>query len=159
MGLFPIYISIAGNVLVIGYVMIVSFLSAMMFWNKIARWSLLAVVWTLPLRAIALEAVRYRCGSLGEVSVDRSRAHPTKAVVVYGDQRWSGTMSGGSMTFFSPISQTPESPWMNFGRNGVWLYTNYVGTAGWSEFWAEDAASYRRQHPDFLESSCVIVSP
>ena len=51
------------------------------------------------------------------------------------------------------------SPWMNFGRNGVWLYTNYVGTAGWSEFWAEDAASYRRQHPDFLESSCVIVSP
>ena len=109
-----------------------------MFWNKIARWSLLAVVWTLPLRAIALEPVRYRCGSLGEVSVDRSRAYPTKAVVVYGDQRWSGTMSGGSMTFFSPISQTPESPWMNFGRNGVWLYTNYVGTAGWSEFWAED---------------------
>jgi hypothetical protein len=139
--------------------MIISFLSAMMFWNKIARWSLLAVVWTLPLRAIALEPVRYRCGSLGEVSVDRSRAHPTKAVVVYGDQRWSGTMSGRSMTFFSPISQTPESPWMNFGRNGVWLYTNYVGTAGWSEFWAEDAASYRRQHPDFLESSCVIVSP
>ena len=130
-----------------------------MFWNKIARWSLLAVVWTLPLRAIALEPVRYRCGSLGEVSVDRSRAHPTKAVVVYGDQRWSGTMSGGSMTFFSPISQTPDSPWMNFGRNGVWLYTNYVGTAGWSEFWAEDAASDRRQHPDFLESSCVIVSP
>ena len=127
--------------------------------NRIARWSLLAVVWTLPLRAMALEPVRYRCGSLGEVSVDRSRAHPTKAVVVYGDQRWSGTMSGGSMTFFSPISQTPESPWMNFGRNGVWLYTNYVGTAGWSEFWAEDAASYRRQHPDFLESSCVIVSP
>ncbi|MDB4336753.1 hypothetical protein N9996_04145 [Synechococcus sp. AH-603-M21] len=139
--------------------MMVSFLSAMMFWNKIARWSLFAVVWTLPLRAMALEPVRYRCGSLGEVSVDRSRAHPTKAVVVYGDQRWSGTMSGGSMTFFSPISQTPESPWMNFGRNGVWLYTNYVGTAGWSEFWAEDAASYRRQHPDFLESSCVIVSP
>ncbi|MDA7435764.1 hypothetical protein N8630_01870 [Synechococcus sp. AH-601-C19] len=139
--------------------MMVSFLSAMMFWNKIARWSLLAVVWTLPLRAMALEPVSYRCGSLGEVSVDRSRAHPTKAVVVYGDQRWSGTMSGGSMTFFSPISQTPESPWMNFGRNGVWLYTNYVGTAGWSEFWAEDAASYRRQHPDFLESSCVIVSP
>ena len=139
--------------------MIVSFLSAMMFWNKIARWSLLAVVWTLPLHAMALEPVRYRCGSLGEVSVDRSRAHPTKAVVVYGDQRWSGTMSGGSMTFFSPISQTPDSPWMNFGRNGVWLYTNYVGTAGWSEFWAEDAASYRRQHPDFLESSCVIVSP
>ena len=130
-----------------------------MFWNKIARWSLLAVVWTLPLRAIALEPVRYRCGSLGEVSVDRSRAHPTKAVVVYGDQRWSGTMSGGSMTFFSPISQTPESPWMNFGRNGVWLYTNYVGTAGWSELWAEDAASYRRQHPDFVEASCVIVSP
>ena len=130
-----------------------------MFWNKIARWSLLAVVWTLPLRAMALEPVRYRCGSLGEVSVDRSRAYPTKAVVVYGDQRWSGTMSGGSMTFFSPISQTPDSPWMNFGRNGIWLYTNYVGTAGWSEFWAEDAASYRRQHPDFLESSCVIVSP
>ena len=128
-------------------------------WQTISCWSLLAVVWTLPLRAIALEPVRYRCGSLGEVSVDRSRAHPTKAVVVYGDQRWSGTMSGGSMTFFSPISQTPESPWMNFGRNGVWLYTNYVGTAGWSEFWAEDATSYRRQHPDFLESSCVIVSP
>ena len=130
-----------------------------MFWNKIARWSLLAVVWTLPSRAMALEPVRYRCGSLGEVSVDRSRSHPTKAVVVYSDQRWSGTMSGGSMTFFSPISQTPDSPWMNFGRNGVWRYTNYVGTAGWSEFWAEDAASYRRQHPDFLESSCVIVSP
>ena len=130
-----------------------------MFWNRIARWSLLAVVWTLPLHAMALEPVRYRCGSLGEVSVDRSRAHPTKAVVVYGDQRWSGTMSGGSMTFFSPISQTSESPWMNFARNGVWLYTNYVGTAGWREFWAEDAASYRRQHPDFLESSCVIVSP
>ena len=73
--------SIVGNVLVTVYVMIVSFLSAMMFWNKIARWSLFAVVWTLPLRAMALEPVRYRCGSLGEVSVDRSRAHPTKAVV------------------------------------------------------------------------------
>ena len=44
-------------------------------WNKIARWSLLAVVWTLPLRAIALEPVRYRCGSLGEVSVDRFLGH------------------------------------------------------------------------------------
>ena len=103
--------------------------------------------------------MRYRCGPLGEVSVDRSTEHPTEAVVVYGNQRWPGTLSGGSMTFFSPTRQTPESPWMNFGRNGVWLYTNYVGTAGWSEFWAEDAASYRRQHPDFLESSCVIVSP
>ena len=39
------------------------------------------------------------------------------------------------MTFFSPTTQTSDSPpWMNFGRNGVWLYTNYVGTARWSEF-------------------------
>jgi hypothetical protein len=131
----------------------------MMSWNKIGRWSLLAVVWTLPLPAMALEQVRYRCGALGEVSMDRSRAYPTKAVVVYRDQRWPGTISGGSMTFFSPTRQTPGSPWMNFGRNGAWLYTNYVGSAGWSEFWAEDAATYRRQHPDFLESSCVILTP
>ena len=128
-------------------------------WNKIGRWSLLMVVWTLPLRAMALEQVRYRCGSLGEVSVERSWAHPTKAVVVYGGQRWPGSISGGSMTFFSPTTKAPDSPWMNFGRNGVWLYTNYVGTAGWSEFWAEDAAIYRRHHPDFLQSSCVMLSP
>ena len=128
-------------------------------WSEFVRWSWLAVVWTLPLHAMALEPVRYRCGSLGEVSVQLSRAYPTKAVVVYGDQRWPGTISGGSMTFFSPTWQTPESPWMNFGRNGVWLYSNYVGSAGWSEFWAEDAATYRRQHPDFLESSCVMLTP
>ena len=127
-------------------------------WQTISCWSLLAVVWTFPINALALEPVRYRCGALGEVSIDRSMANPTSAVVVYGDQRWPGTLSGGSMTFFSPTSQTPDSPWMNFGRNGVWLYTNYVGTAGWSEFWAEDAATYRRNHPDFLESSCVMLS-
>lgn len=127
-------------------------------WRDIARWSLLVVVGALPGPALALESVRYRCGPLGEVSVDRSTEHPTEAVVVYGNQRWPGTLSGGSMTFFSPTRQTPESPWMNFGRNGVWLYTNYVGTAGWSEFWAEDASTYRRNHPDFLESSCVMLS-
>jgi len=102
---------------------------------------LLVVVGALPGPALALESVRYRCGPLGEVSVDRSTEHPTEAVVVYGNQRWPGTLSGGSMTFFSPTRQTPESPWMNFGRNGVWLYTNYVGTAGWSQFWAEDAST------------------
>ena len=127
-------------------------------WHGISRWLSLAIVWTLPVHALALDQVRYRCGALGEVSVDRSMADPTSAVVVYGDQRWPGTLSGGSMTFFSPTSQTPDSPWMNFGRNGVWLYTNYVGTLGWSEFWAEDAATYRRNHPDFLESSCVMLS-
>ena len=78
---------------------------------------------------------------------------------VYGDQRWPGTMSGGSMKFVSPTRQTPDSPWMNFGRNGVWLLTNYVETAGWSEFWAEDASTYRRHYPHFLESSCVMLSP
>ncbi len=122
-------------------------------------WSLLAVVWTFPVHALALEQVRYRCGELGEVSLERSTADATSAVVVYRDQRWPGIISGGSMTFFSPTRQTLESPWMNFGRNGVWLYTNYVGTAGWSEFWAEDATTYRRDHPDFLESSCVVLSP
>ena len=128
-------------------------------WNNIARWSLLVVVWTLPVRVLGLEPMRYRCGSLGEVSVDRSKEHPTRAVVVYRDQRWPGTLSGGSMTFFSPTRQTPDSPWMNFGRNGVWLYTNYVGTVGWSEFWAEDYTTYRRNHPDFRESRCVLLSP
>ena len=72
-----------------------------------------------PVRAMALEQVMYRCGALGDVSIDRSRANPSKAVVVYGDQRWPGTISAGSMTFFSSTSQAPESPWMNFGRNGV----------------------------------------
>ena len=48
---------------------------------------------------------------------------------------------------------------MNSGRNGVCVYTNYVGTTGWSEFWAEDATPDRRDHPDFLESSCVMLSP
>ena len=128
-------------------------------WNKMARWSLLVVVWTLPVRVLGLEPMRYRCGSLGEVSVDRSKEQPTRAVVLYGDQRWPGTLSGGSMTFFSPTRQTPDSPWMNFGRNGVWLYTNYVGTVGWSEFWAEDYTTYRRNYPDFRESRCVLLSP
>ncbi len=128
-------------------------------WSKIGCWSMLAVAWTLPVHAMALEQVRYRCGALGEVRVNRSKTYPTKAVVMYRDQRWPGTMSGGSMTFFSPTNQTPDSPWMNFGRNGVWLYSNYVGTSGWSEFWAEDAAIYRRNHPDFLESSCKVMSP
>ena len=128
-------------------------------WNNIARWSLLVVVWTLPVRVLGLEPMRYRCGSLGEVSVDRSKEQPTRAVVLYGDQRWPGTLSGGSMTFFSPTRQTPDSPWMNFGRNGVWLYTNYVGTVGWSEFWAEDYTTYRRNYPDFRESRCVLLSP
>ena len=58
-----------------------------------------------PVRAMALEQVMYRCGALGDVSVDRSRANPSKAVVVYGDQRWPGTISAGSMTFFSSTSQ------------------------------------------------------
>jgi hypothetical protein len=93
------------------------------------------------------------------VSINRSEANPASAVVVYGEQHWPGTISGGSMTFFSPTIQTLESPWMNFGRNGVWLYTNYAGSAGWSEFWAEDATTFRRNHPDFLESSCVMLSP
>ena len=128
-------------------------------WHTISRWSLLAVVSTFPLSTLASEQLRYRCGALGEVSMDRSMANPTRAVVVYGEQRWPGTISGGSMTFFTPTSQTPESPWMNFGRNGVWLYTNYAGSAGWSEFWAEDATTFRRKHPDFLESSCVMLSP
>ena len=128
-------------------------------WNNIARWSLIVVVWTLPVRVLGLEPMRYRCGSLGEVSVERSKEQPTRAVVFYGDQRWPGTLSGGSMTFFSPTRQTPDSPWMNFGRNGVWLYTNYVGTVGWSEFWAEDSTTYRRNHPDFRESRCVLLSP
>ena len=130
----------------------------MPWWHTIFRWSLLAVVSTFPLNSLAFEQLRYRCGALGEISMDRSMANPTRAVVVYGLQRWPGTISGGSMTFFTPTSQTPESPWMNFGRNGVWLYTNYVGTAGWREFWAEDAATYRRNHPDFLESSCVMLN-
>ena len=30
---------------------------------------------------------------------------------------------------------------INVGRNGVWLYPNDVGTAGWSEFWVEDATT------------------
>ena len=37
---------------------------------------------------MALEQVRYLCGSLCEVSVDRSGENPTKSVVVHGDQRW-----------------------------------------------------------------------
>jgi hypothetical protein len=150
---------LAGNLLAfVNGIMAFSGRFPMMSWHNIARWSLLVVVGALPGSALALESVRYRCGPLGEVSVDRSTEHSTKAVVVYGNQRWPGTLSGGSMTFFSPTRQTPESPWMNFGRNGVWLYTNYVGTAGWSEFWAEDASTYRRNHPDFLESSCVMLS-
>ncbi len=132
---------------------------SMMSWHTLSRWSLLAVVWTSPMHVLALEPVRYRCGELGEVRLNRSTANPTSAVVIYRDQRWPGTISGGSMTFFSPTRHTPESPWMNFGRNGVWLYTNYVGTAGWSEFWAEDATTYRGNHPDFLEASCVMLSP
>ena len=38
---------------------------------------------------MALEQVRCLCGSLCEVSVDRSSANPTKPVVVHGDQRWT----------------------------------------------------------------------
>ena len=130
-----------------------------MSWRAMSCCSLLAVMWTFPWNTLASEPVRYRCGSLGEVSINRSEANPASAVVVYGEQHWPGTISGGSMTFFSPTIQTPESPWMNFGRNGVWLYTNYAGSAGWSEFWAEDATTFRRNHPDFLESSCVMLSP
>ena len=53
----------------------------------------------------------YQCLGLGagEVSIDRSMANPTSAVFVYGDQRWPGTLSGRSITFFSPISRTPDS--------------------------------------------------
>ena len=68
-------------------------------------------------------------------------------------------MCGGSMTFLSPTSQTPDNPWMNFVRKEVWLHTNYVGTAGWSEFWAEDVSTYRRHCPKFPESSCLMLSP
>ncbi len=110
------------------------------------------------MHALALEPVRYRCGAPGELSLERSTADPRSAVVVYRDQRWPGTISGGSMTLFNRPAK-PESPWMNSGRNGVCVYTNYVGTTGWSEFWAEDATPDRRDHPDFLESSCVMLSP
>jgi hypothetical protein len=59
-------------------------------------------MWTFPWNTLASEPVRYRCGSLGEVSINRSEANPASAVVVYGEQHWPGTISGGSMTFFSP---------------------------------------------------------
>jgi hypothetical protein len=39
-------------------------------WQTISCWSLLAVVWTFPINALALEPVRYRCGALGEVIID-----------------------------------------------------------------------------------------
>ena len=58
-------------------------------WSKFVRWSWLAVVWTLPLHAMALEPVRYRCGSLGEVSVDLSRASSSKS----GRCLWRSTLA------------------------------------------------------------------
>ena len=51
-------------------------------WYGISRRLSLAIVWTLPVHALALDQVRYRCGSLGEVSVDRSMADPISAVIV-----------------------------------------------------------------------------
>ena len=84
------------------------------------------------MNALALEQVVDRCADLGEVSIDPSMANPQARSLLIA---------------------------INVGRNSSSLYTISVGTACRSEFWAGDATTYRRNHPHFLDSSCVMLTP